>query len=41
MKNGTVVIPAVAAEVPAAMNEDIEPASVMPSSMTCPLFDSW
>ena len=36
MKNGMVFTPRVAWAVPAAMNEAIEPASVMPSSRTCP-----
>ncbi len=36
MKNGIVLMPWVAWAVPAAMNEDIEPASVMPSSRIWP-----
>ncbi len=40
MKNGIIVTPWVAYAVPAAMNEDIEPASVIPSSRICPSFAS-
>ena len=40
MKIGIVVTPDVIAEVPAAMNEDIAPASVIPSSSIWPSFDS-
>ena len=40
MKNGIVLTPCVAYAVPAAMNDDIEPASVMPSSRICPSFTS-
>ena len=36
MKNGIMLIPWVAYAVPAAMNDDIEPASLMPSSRICP-----
>jgi hypothetical protein len=32
MKNGIVLMPCVAYALPAAMNDEIDPASVMPSS---------
>ena len=40
MKIGMVGMPCVAYAVPAAMKDDIEPASVMPSSRTCPFVAS-
>ena len=41
MKNGIIGRPCVAYAVPAAMNEHIEPASVIPSSRIWPSFASW